>query len=66
MGVVVDSVSEVLHIRSAEIEDPPHFGERLDTDYLLGMAKVNGGIKILIDLDQVLSQDEIHLMNKAD
>jgi len=59
MGIVVDSVSEVLNIKSADIEETPSFGNRLDTDYILGMAKVGGGVKILLDIDRVMSADEM-------
>ena len=65
MGIVVDSVSEVLNIRGSEIEEAPAFGGRLDTDYILGMAKRDGGVKILLDIDKVLGADEIGLMEKA-
>ena len=58
MGIVVDSVSEVLNIKPGEIEDTPTFGTRLDTDYILGMAKMAGGVKILLDIDRVLSDRE--------
>lgn len=59
MGIVVDSVSEVLNIKGEEIEDTPTFGVRLDTDYILGMAKVKGGVKILLDIDKVLTTDVV-------
>jgi purine-binding chemotaxis protein CheW len=55
MGIVVDSVSEVLNIKPGEIEDTPTFGAGMDTDYILGMAKMEGGVKILLDIDRVLS-----------
>jgi purine-binding chemotaxis protein CheW len=55
MGIVVDSVSEVRNIKPAEIEDPPTFGGTVDTDYILGMAKMEEGVKILLDIDSVLS-----------
>lgn len=54
VGTVVDSVSEVLNIKSAEIEDAPALGASLDDDFLLGMAKIEGGVKILLDIDRVL------------
>lgn len=56
MGIVVDSVSEVLNIKAVEIEDTPQFGSRLDTDYILGMAKIGQSVKILLDIDRVLSE----------
>lgn len=59
IGIVVDAVSEVLNIMENEIEEAPTFGSRLDTDYILGMAKMEGGVKILLDIDRVLSAEEI-------
>jgi purine-binding chemotaxis protein CheW len=59
MGIVVDSVSEVLNIKAADIEETPNFGTQLNTEYILGMAKSAGGIKILLDIDRVLSAEEI-------
>jgi purine-binding chemotaxis protein CheW len=59
IGIVVDSVSEVVNIKNEDIENTPTFGTRLDTDYILGMAKMGGGVKILLDIDQVLTDEEI-------
>ncbi len=64
-GIVVDSVSEVLNIKGADIEETPNFGAKLDTDYILGMAKITGGVKILLDIDKVLSAEEITILDKA-
>lgn len=55
MGIIVDSVSEVLPINSSEIEDAPSFGIESDTDFILGMAKKKGGLKTLIDIEQVMA-----------
>jgi purine-binding chemotaxis protein CheW len=65
VGIVVDSVSEVLNIKGNDIEDTPTFGTRLDTDYILGMAKLNGGVKILLHIDKVLAAGEINLLERA-
>jgi purine-binding chemotaxis protein CheW len=65
IGIVVDSVSEVLNIKGSEIEETPTFGDRLDTDYILGMAKMNGGVKILLDIDKVLGDEDISALDKA-
>jgi len=65
IGAVVDSVSEVLNIGGNEIEETPSFGTKLDTDYILGMAKMEGGVKILLDIDRVLSAEEIADLEKA-
>jgi len=59
IGIVVDAVSEVLNINGGEIEETPQFGTSLNTEYILGMAKMEGGVKILLDIDRVLSQDEV-------
>lgn len=65
MGIVVDSVSEVLNIKAAEIEDTPNFGTRLDTSYILGMAKTAQSVKILLDIDKVMSNKEIEQLAAA-
>lgn len=58
IGVVVDSVSEVLNIVAEDIEDTPSFGTNLQTDYILGMAKSEGSVKILLDIDRILNNEE--------
>lgn len=65
IGIVVDSVSEVLNIRGENVEDIPTFGTKLNADYILGVAKMEGDIKILLDIDQVLKADEIELLENA-
>jgi len=59
MGIVVDGVSEVLNLASGDIENTPDFGGGVVTPYLLGMAKSKGKVKILLDIDQVLSSQEL-------
>jgi purine-binding chemotaxis protein CheW len=54
IGIIVDSVSEVVNIRGGEIEDTPDFDSRLDTRFILGLAKLGSGVKILLDIDRVL------------
>ena len=58
MGLLVDGVSEVLNIQAAEIEQPPAFGDGVRTDYMQGVAKVKGTVKILLDIDRVLTGSE--------
>jgi purine-binding chemotaxis protein CheW len=65
MGIVVDSVSEVLNIKGGEIEDTPAFGTQMDTEYILGMAKTGGGVKILLDIDKVFGGAEIMGLEQA-
>lgn len=59
IGVVVDAVSEVLNVAGSDIDLAPDFGGRVRTDYILGLAKVKGTVKILLDLDRVLGSDTI-------
>lgn len=65
IGIVVDAVSEVLNIKGDDIEKTPTFGTKLNTDYILGMAKMEGGVKILLDIDRVLSSDELSVLSEA-
>ncbi|MDD3581895.1 MAG: chemotaxis protein CheW [Desulfobacca sp.] len=59
MGIVVDSVSEVLNIMGADIEPTPSFGTHIDTEYILGLAKVKGRVKLLLDIDKVLTREDM-------
>jgi len=59
VGVVVDAVSEVLNVSGKDIEPPPGFGGRIDSGYILGLAKAKGAVKILLDIDRVLAVSEL-------
>ena len=65
IGIVVDAVSEVLNIKAEELEETPTFGTKLNTDYILGMAKTEGAVKILLDIDEVLSTEDLMLVKDA-
>ena len=65
IGIVVDAVSEVLNINEDDIEETPTFGTELNTEYILGMAKMEGGVKILLNIDNVLSPKEIEGLKKV-
>ncbi len=65
MGIVVDAVSEVLNIKGEEIEDAPAFGTKLDTDYILGLAKTDGHVRILLDIDKVLHPNDGEVLAQA-
>jgi purine-binding chemotaxis protein CheW len=58
-GVVVDRVSEVVDLDSGSIEDAPEFGTDIDTDFILGMGKTGSRVRILVDIDRVLSREEL-------
>lgn len=59
MGIIVDSVSEVLDISDENIEDTPAFGDQHPREDILGIAKVEEQVKILLDIDQVLGQSSL-------
>lgn len=59
IGIVVDTVSEVLDIKNKNIEPPPSLGGSVNTEFILGMGKVGGDVKILLDINQVLNLDEL-------
>jgi purine-binding chemotaxis protein CheW len=59
MGIIVDGVSEVLTLAISDIEDTPDFGQGISTPYILGMAKSKGRVKILLDIDGVLTSREL-------
>ena len=62
MGIVVDRVSEVLDIVSSTIDDAPSFGTEVQTEYLLGIAKTAGRVQLLLDIDKVLSTQELVIL----
>jgi len=64
IGVMVDAVSEVLEIATAEIEPPPTFGAKIRTDFISGMGKVNGKFVIILDVSRVLSVEEIAMLTQ--
>ncbi len=57
-GVVVDRVSEVVAIVDADVEDAPSFGAGIRTEFLLGIGKTGGRVKLLVDIDKVLEPSE--------
>lgn len=62
MGIIVDEVSEVLDIVEDQIEPPPSFGSRIDTDFILGMGKIGERVVMLLDVDRVLSGEEVKMI----
>lgn len=65
IGVVVDAVNEVLEIAGADIEPPPTFGTRIRTDFIQGMGKVQERFVIILDVNNVLSGEDLAILGKA-
>ncbi|VAX23177.1 Positive regulator of CheA protein activity (CheW) [hydrothermal vent metagenome] len=59
MGILVDTVSEVLDIQEENIDPPPSFGSESSAMFILGMAKIKGAVKILLNIDKVLDAKEM-------
>ncbi len=64
IGIIVDSVSEVSDISGAEIENAPKFGHGIDTSFIMGLGKVKEKIIIMLDIDAVLSTDDIEMVEE--
>jgi purine-binding chemotaxis protein CheW len=64
IGIIVDSVSEVSNIKSGEIEDAPHLGQDIDTNFILGLGKTKERIVILLDIALVLSSEELETVEQ--
>lgn len=65
MGIIVDTVSEVLEISDADTEPPPIFGSRIKTDFILSMGKIKEKVIILLDIDKILSQEELEILEQT-
>jgi len=65
MGILVDKVSEVVNVSSDDIEDTPSFGSDVNTEYLLGVGKTGGRIRLLLDIEKVIAASDIINLKKA-
>ena len=63
MGAVVDSVSDVLGIKSDQIKESPSLGTKINTDYILGMATIDGNMVMLVDADKLLNAEEFEVLS---
>jgi purine-binding chemotaxis protein CheW len=59
MGLLVDGVEEVINLNAADIEETPSFGGQICTDYIIGIAKVKGAVKALLDIDGIVGADTL-------
>ena len=65
VGVVVDAVNAVLDIPAADVEPPPAFGARINSEFIQGLGKVNGKFVILLNAAKVLAIDDLDALNSA-
>ncbi len=65
VGIIVDEVSEVMDIRAEQIEPPPAFGASVETTFLLGMGKVEKEVIMMLDIDKVMSTEDLGVLDEA-
>ncbi len=66
VGVIVDTVNRVIDFKSSEIERVPSFGGQIDTDFIEGMGKVKEDFVVILNIDRVLSFDNLNVLAKSD
>ena len=59
-------MARIMLLRRDNIQETPSFGASLNTDYILGMAKMEGGVKILLDIDKVLRPQEMEMLKNQE
>lgn len=65
VGIVVDGVSDVMRLRPEQIGSAPQLGAGVAMRYLVGIATIETRMLILVDIDQLMSQDELNLVEEA-
>ncbi len=65
VGILVDAVSEVLEVSAIDIEDTPSFGNEVDTSFILGLAKTQGRVTILLDLTRIITAADFSAANSS-
>ncbi len=65
MGVIVDEVAEVIDLKSEQIEPAPSFGTTVNTDFILGMGKANQKVIMLLDIDEVLTHEQVAVVEQT-
>lgn len=65
VGIVVDSVSDVVALEEEQIKPPPEFGSSFDARYLLGLGAMEQRMLILLDIEQIMTSDELALVDTA-
>lgn len=65
MGLIVDAVEEVVNLTDGDIQPTPDFGTRVDTSYLLGLARIKDQVKMLLDIDRVVAPSAVEDIVRA-
>lgn len=62
IGFVVDAVSDVLNVEANEVKPAPDLGSHVDMDFLSGLATIGDEMVMLLDIDKMMSTDDINLL----
>jgi purine-binding chemotaxis protein CheW len=65
LGVIVDAVTDIIELGSADIESPPPFGTRIRLDFLRGVGKAGGALYLVLEIDRILSPEELSAVEQA-
>lgn len=65
IGIVVDSVSDVIAVAEDQIKEPPRFGSTINTEFISGMATYEGRMLIAVDIEKLMSSDELQLVDQV-
>ncbi len=65
IGMIVDSVSDVVNIPVKDIQDTPHFSANIRTDYIKGIGRIDEDLVIVLDVDKILSHEEIEKIEQG-
>lgn len=66
IGVIVDAVSKVMDFKKSDIEAAPSFGGTIETDFIEGMGKVDEEFVIILNIDRILSLDDLALLSESE
>ena len=66
LGILVDSVEEVIDLEQDQIEPPPKIGTKLSTEFIRGIGKRDGKFVILLDIDRMFSTEEMEVIQEAE
>jgi len=65
VGMIVDSVADVVDIPIKNIQDTPHFSANIRTDYIKGIGRIDEDLVIVLNVDKILSTEELEKMELA-
>ena len=65
IGIVVDSVSDVIAVPQQDIREAPRFGSAINTEFISGMATVDGHMLIVVNIERLLSSDDLQLIEQV-